>query len=54
VFLSEVDRVGWLLEVLLEVPDEELLALVDGEELADAGGEFCDCLLLLLGGVLHW
>lgn len=39
VLLSEVDHVGWLAHRLLQVPDHEVLALVDCEEFAHARGE---------------
>ena len=37
--LAEVDHMSWLVFRLLQVPNLEVLRLVDGEELTDTGRE---------------
>ena len=48
--LAEVDHVSWLVLRLLQVPNLEVLRLVDGEELADTG---CELRLVRVGRQHH-
>lgn len=48
VLLAELDRVTRLRLALLQIPDDEVLILVDGEELAQPGSE-AGLLRLLVG-----